>query len=76
MVVETAMELAVGGRRARDAMMRMDSGDGPSPEDELHQLFRHYPLIEGCTLLHMSSALKYCAVTRIGNGNQHTKRSD
>lgn len=24
-------------------MMRMGSGRGPSPEDELHQLFRHYP---------------------------------
>ena len=23
-------------------MMRVDSGGGPSPEDELHQLFRHY----------------------------------
>lgn len=25
-------------------MMRMDSDGGPSPKDELHQLFRHYPL--------------------------------
>lgn len=45
MVVETAMELANGGRGGpRDAMMRMGSGGGPSPEDELHQLFRHYRL--------------------------------
>lgn len=41
MVVKTAMGLADGGGRARDAMMRMDSGGAPSPEDELHQLIRH-----------------------------------
>ena len=41
MIVETAMELAGTGRR--DAMMQMDSGGGPFPNDGLHQLFRHYP---------------------------------
>ena len=28
-------------------MMRVDSGGGPSPEDGLHQLFRHYLLRSG-----------------------------
>ena len=43
MIVETAMELAgTGGGGRRDAMMQMDSGGGPFPNDGLHQLFRHY----------------------------------
>lgn len=40
MIVETAMELAGTGRR--DAMMQMDSGGDPFPNEGLHQLFRHY----------------------------------
>ena len=44
MIIETAMELAgTGGGGRRDAMMQMDSGGGPFPNDGLHQLFRHYP---------------------------------
>lgn len=57
-------------------MMQMDSGRGTTPKDRIHQLFRNYPLTEVYRLLHMSGALKYCAVTRIGNSNQHAKRSD
>ena len=40
MIIETAMELAgTGGGGRRDAMMQMDSGGGPFPNDGLHQLF-------------------------------------
>lgn len=35
-----------GGRH--DAMMQMDSGGGPFPNDGLHQLFRHYPASPVC----------------------------
>lgn len=44
MTVGTAMELAGTGGGRRDAMMQMDSGGGPFPNDGLRQLFRHYPL--------------------------------
>lgn len=51
MIVETAMELAgtEGGGR-RDAMMQMDSGGGPFPNDGLRQLFRHYHRPRLCRL--------------------------
>ena len=48
MVVETAMELAGTGGGRHDAMMQMDSGGGPFPNDGLHQLFRHYPASPVC----------------------------
>lgn len=47
-------------------MMRMGSGGGPSPEDELHQLFRHYPnlIVALITIPYVSRVL---SVERLGN---------
>lgn len=39
-------------------MMQMDSDRNTTPKDRIHQLFRHYPLIESRTILHMSGTLK------------------
>ena len=38
-------------------MMRVDSGGGPSPEDELHQLFRHYLRLRAARQAHGTQPL-------------------
>lgn len=43
MIADAAMGLADDGRRPVDAMIRVNSDGGTTPEDSQYQLFQHYP---------------------------------